>query len=99
MDKSYQVYVLRNGRGQFYIGLSEDVQIRLQQHNDGISKWTRNRGPWDLVWISEQMSLSEALKFENKLKRQNGGSGFYALTGLQRAQAHNPAERDPRFKS
>jgi hypothetical protein len=41
MDKSYQVYVLQNSAGRFYIGLSEDVGIRVQQHNDGISKWTR----------------------------------------------------------
>jgi putative endonuclease len=41
----YQVYVIRNTAGKFYIGLGENVQLRLQQHNQGISKWTRHRGP------------------------------------------------------
>jgi putative endonuclease len=79
----YQVYVIKNAAGKFYIGLSENVQIRLQQHNQGVSKWTWHRGPWSLVWISESLTLSEARKLENRLKRQKGGAGFRELTGLQ----------------
>jgi Predicted endonuclease containing a URI domain len=45
----YQVYVLRNPKGQFYIGLSENVPTRVLQHNEGMSKWTRGKGPWALV--------------------------------------------------
>jgi len=78
----YQVYVLQNTSGKFYIGLSGNVNARLQQHNEGVSKWTAKHRPWELVWQSEAMSLSEARKFENKLKRQGRGSGFYTMTGL-----------------
>ena len=87
----YQVYVIQNSEGRFYIGLSEDVLLRVAQHNAGISKWTKDKGPWSLVWTSEAMSLSDARKFESLLKKQKGGAGFYRLTGLTRAQAHNPA--------
>ncbi|HLX94746.1 MAG TPA: GIY-YIG nuclease family protein [Verrucomicrobiae bacterium] len=79
----YQVYVIKNAAGKFYIGLSENVQVRLRQHNEGISQWTRNRGPWEPVWTSQQLSLTEARKLENRLKRQKGGVGFRFLTGLQ----------------
>jgi putative endonuclease len=82
MGKTYQVYVLENLTGQFYIGLSENPAARLEQHNTGISRWTRHRGPWALVWQSNRLSLSDARKLENKLKRQKGGHGFYQLTGL-----------------
>jgi predicted GIY-YIG superfamily endonuclease len=82
MDKLYQVYVLQNEQKQFYVGLSENVSIRLLQHNNGISKWTRTRGPWVLVWASAQIALSDARKLEILLKRQKGGTGFYAITGL-----------------
>ena len=75
----YQVYVLNNSAGQKYIGLSQDPQIRLLQHNSGISRWTKGRGPWTIVWISNPMNLSEARKFENKLKRQKGGLGLETL--------------------
>jgi putative endonuclease len=82
-SNAYQVYVIKNAAGKFYIGLSENVQVRLQQHNQGISKWTRYRGPWLLVWTSEYLSLSDARKLENRLKHQKGGVGFRFLIGRQ----------------
>ena len=82
---NYQVYVIQNPQGSHYIGLSEDVAVRLAQHNSGVSKWTKNRGRWVLVWTSLTLSLSEARKLENYLKRQKGGQGFYDFTGLKRA--------------
>ena len=84
-DKPYQVYVLRNATGKFYFGLSENVSVRLLQHNTGVSQWTRSRGPWSLVWVSSWLPLSGARKLENHLKRQKGGRGFYLATGLQRS--------------
>ena len=82
----YQVYILINPDGKRYIGLSENVIIRLGQHNAGLSKWTKGKGPWTLVWTSEAMSLSAARKLENQLKRQKGGDGLQSIL-----QAHNPA--------
>ena len=81
----YQVYVIQNEQGRFYIGISEDVPARLDQHNSGASTWTKSRGPWSLRWTSEAMSISEARKLENLLKRQKGGAGFYRITGLDRS--------------
>jgi putative endonuclease len=78
----YRVYVIENFEKRRYIGLSEKVEHRLEDHNSGVSKWTKYRGPWVLLWTSEAMSLTEARKLENKLKRQKGGSGFYAITGI-----------------
>ena len=85
MDVEYQVYVIENSEGRYYIGLSEDVHVRLEQHNSGISQWTRNRGPWKLVWRSEPQTLSEARKLERRLKAQKGGMGFRLMTGLERS--------------
>ena len=84
MTKTYQVYVIQNAAGRFYIGLSEDVHSRVQQHNLGVSTWTRSRGPWMLVWTSKVLTLSEALKLETWLKSQKGGDGFFRATGLSR---------------
>ena len=78
----YFVYVIQNPRGRYYIGLSEDVFARLTQHNAGVSNWTRDKGPWILVWDSEAMTLREARQLELKLKRQKGGKGFYQITGI-----------------
>jgi putative endonuclease len=79
---SYRVYVLRNAEGRRYIGLSEDVFTRLAQHNAGVSKWTRGRGPWTLEWTSGAMLLGDARRLEAKLKRQKGGEGLATLLAL-----------------
>ena len=81
---AYRVYVIQNREGRFYIGVAEDVALRLQQHNRGDSRWTKGRGPWRVVWQSDRMNLSEARKLENRLKRQGRGKGFYSITGLHR---------------
>ncbi|MCD6339479.1 MAG: GIY-YIG nuclease family protein, partial [Verrucomicrobia bacterium] len=49
-QRSYQACVLRNEKGKRYIGLSADVARRLRQHNEGVCRWTRSRGPWRLEW-------------------------------------------------
>jgi putative endonuclease len=81
----YWVYVLLNPFGQFYIGLTSDIAKRVAQHNSGQSKWTAKNGPWELAWQRGPMSLTEARKLENRLKRQHGGKGFFVLTGLTRS--------------
>ena len=80
----YQVYVLQNTGGKYYIGLSEKVPLRVLQHNQGISKWTKKYRPWTLVWTSEHLNLSDARRLETRLKRQRGGVGFHYMTGLPR---------------
>ncbi|MFM8421125.1 MAG: GIY-YIG nuclease family protein, partial [Verrucomicrobiota bacterium] len=72
----YRVYLLRSASGLRYIGLSNDVERRVQQHNLGISRWTRGKGPWILEWTSTPRSLGDARKLENLLKRQKGGAGL-----------------------
>ncbi|MFO7958056.1 MAG: GIY-YIG nuclease family protein [Candidatus Brocadiia bacterium] len=85
MAKPYHVYVLWSATARrFYIGVTEDVATRVQQHNDGVSRWTKGKGPWEVVWAREFSGLGPARKFENLLKRQKGGAGFYRMTGLCR---------------
>ena len=85
MLAAYRVYILRNREGKFYIGLSDDVARRVEQHNSGQSRWTKGRGPWTIVWQSDELSRSEARKLENRLKRQKGGRGFLYLVGVRRS--------------
>ena len=55
----------------FYKGFSEDVNQRLIAHNENMSNYTKNKGPWELVFLQSFESKSEALKMEKMLKRQN----------------------------
>ena len=63
----YQAYILINEVGRTYIGVSADLGARLVQHNTGLSKWTRGKGPWALTWTSRMMTLGEARKLEVRL--------------------------------
>ncbi|MFL6518926.1 MAG: GIY-YIG nuclease family protein [Chthoniobacterales bacterium] len=85
MASLYRVYVLQNGGGKFYVGLSVDVARRVEQHNSDQSKYTKGKGPWRVSWASEELSLSNARRLENRLKRQKGGIGFHSITGLSRS--------------
>jgi putative endonuclease len=80
---AYRVYVIQNSERKFYIGVSDDVARRLEQHKTGQSRWTKGRGPWAIVWQSDELSLSEARGLENRLKRQKGGHGLFYLTGVR----------------
>lgn len=53
---THQIYVIKNSEGRFYIGLSENVSVRVQQHNEGKSRWKKNRGPWTLFWKSDALA-------------------------------------------
>jgi putative endonuclease len=83
MDARYFVYVLQNSDARYYVGLTDDVMRRVGQHNEGVSRWTRGKGPWHLVWKHGPLTLSAARKLESELKRQKGGDGFFRVTGLQ----------------
>lgn len=64
----YWCYVIySSARRQYYIGVTDDVTRRVQDHNNGISKWTKGKGPWQLEWSREFMSLGDARKIENIL--------------------------------
>jgi predicted GIY-YIG superfamily endonuclease len=80
---AYVVYILRNSASRLYIGLTDDLERRLGQHNSGVSRWAGSRGPWTVIWHSQPLSLKEARKLENLLKRQKGGAGLYRITGLE----------------
>src|SRR5205809_1068797 len=81
----YLVYVLQNALGTFYIGLTDRSEERRAGNKTSKSRWTRGKGPWQLVWQSTGLTLNDARKLENQLKRQKGGDGFYRITNLQRA--------------
>ena len=86
MARPYHVYVLWSpDAGRFYIGVSANPSLRLQQHNQGKSRWSkRYAGTWRMVWTRPFPDLSEARRFENLLKKQKGGQGFWNLTQLDK---------------
>ena len=84
--KPYFTYILWSPSGQrFYVGISEDPSRRLDQHNQGISRWTARYRPWQLVRVERFTSYTDARKRELLLKMQKSGRGLFQLTGLDPA--------------
>ncbi len=54
---THQVYVIQIPFGKQCIPLSESVEVRVLRKDEGISKWTAGRGPWELIWTSELIYL------------------------------------------
>jgi putative endonuclease len=85
--KAYYVYVIWSPRARrFYIGLSENPQGRLAQHNQSGRGWTARHAPWQLVYSECCENYSLAKRRELQLKAQKHGCGFWTLTGLDPAR-------------
>src|SRR5580658_7196636 len=69
----FYVYVLRSeSTDRHYTGFCQDIEQRVAQHNAGISKSTKGRGPWTLLYSESFPSRSEALRRERFLKSGKG---------------------------
>ena len=67
---AYWVYILRCADGTLYTGITDDVERRLAAHNSGKgAKYTRGRGPLELVYTEEQPDKSSALRREFQIKK------------------------------
>ena len=67
---TYRVYILRCNDGTFYTGQTTDLEKRLAAHNRGTgARYTRGRGPVEMVYSVEVATLREAFILEHKIKR------------------------------
>ena len=69
MENTWKLYILRCGDGSFYTGITVNVEKRLETHRSGKgAKYTRGRGPLELVYIEECGDHSAALRRELEIK-------------------------------
>ncbi|MBP9694962.1 MAG: GIY-YIG nuclease family protein [Candidatus Magasanikbacteria bacterium] len=70
----YYVYILRSKKDQScYIGSTENLKRRLQEHNSGNANFTSHHMPYVLAWYCVFHEKNKAIEFERYLKQ---GSGF-----------------------
>jgi putative endonuclease len=66
----YYVYILKSLKdGSYYVGSTRDIEERLQRHNQGRSKYTKNKRPWELIYSEAHSDRSSALKREQEIKQ------------------------------
>ena len=70
-EPTWCVYILRCADGTLYCGMTNNIIKRLEAHRSGNgAKYTRGRLPVILEAYRSVESKSEALKLENKVKKQ-----------------------------
>lgn len=66
---AWSVYMLRCGDGSLYVGISTDVEKRVQRHLLGKgAAYTRSHLPVELVWNEQAKDESAARKREAEIK-------------------------------
>ena len=70
---TYFIYVLRSiVYKNRYVGVTENLEKRLKQHNVGKCRYTKGRRPWEIIYTEEYKDLSSARKREIFLKSGQG---------------------------
>ena len=80
------VYIVRCSDGTLYTGWTNNLELRIQAHNEGRgAKYTRARRPVELVYSETAPSKSEAMKRECEIKRLSRREKHELIEGDQDA--------------
>lgn len=67
----FYVYIIQSRKiGSYYVGSCSKLDLRLERHNLGWSKSTKNKRPWSLRYKEVFESKKKALKREKEIKKQ-----------------------------
>ena len=69
----YYTYVLQSETDDgFYIGFTQNLKLRFEQHNKGQVSSTKNRRPFKIIYCEGCLNQADATKREKYLKTFNG---------------------------
>lgn len=85
----FYTYILQSKTsGRFYTGYTKDLRKRFDIHNKGKSSYTKNSGPWKLIYYEACTDSVDAYAREKYLKSgpgkryvKNRLKRFLSLTG------------------
>ena len=64
------------------MGSTQDLSERMERHNQGRSKYTNAKRPWELVYFEEHPDRSSAIKRENEIKRRKSKDYIESLVRM-----------------
>lgn len=74
------VYILKNQKGKYYIGITGiPLEDRLARHNRGDIKTTKFGRPWQLIYSESYNSYKSARAREKQIKSWHSGNAFKKL--------------------
>lgn len=70
VEQVWSVYLIRNNRNALYCGVTNNIERRFKQHQDGKgAKALKGKGPLVLEWTMKFDSKSLAMKAEYFIKQ------------------------------
>lgn len=76
----FEMYIIQSLKDEkYYIGSTDNLEKRLIRHNKGYSRYTKNKGPFKLVYREEFASRSDAKKREYYIKSLKSRSAIEKL--------------------
>jgi len=66
----YYVYILKCADGSYYTGVTNNIELRFAQHNEGTDtkSYTYSRRPVELVFANAFKYIDQAIAFEKQVK-------------------------------
>ena len=101
--RPFYVYILRCADGSYYVGHTDDMVLRMQQHENGEVGYTALRKPVELMWQGEFETREGALAFELQIKGWSRAKKEALMAGdwervQELAQSHGKVASVPRLR-
>lgn len=62
-------YILKCSDGSYYTGVTNDVQRRFAEHQQGlVHGYTHDRRPVELMWSTDDVDIASAIHTEKRIK-------------------------------
>ena len=81
----YFVYMIKNTAGKLYVGITDDPQQRLSEHNSERGAQYTSRIPtYKIIFLEKYSSLAEARKREIQIKKWRREKKDFLITKYQK---------------
>jgi|SRR5690625_2527620 len=84
-NKQHLVYMLQCNDGTLYTGYTNDLKRRIHMHETGKgAKYTRGRGPFQVVYVEYFSTKEEAMQREYFIKQLRRDQKLLLIRGKER---------------
>jgi len=81
----YFVYILKSLKEEnYYVDSTQDLKSRIERHNQGRSKYTKAKRPWELVYWEKPQDRAAAMKQEREIKARKSKDYIESLARKSR---------------
>ncbi len=66
----WYLYIIYSSKiDRYYVGITENLNLRLERHNLGWGRYTKRGIPWVMVYSEKFPTKANALKREHEIKK------------------------------